>query len=235
MPVVTEWAPGHNNPYVFRGNGGALSDQARLLIANLIWHVEHNDQLRVAAVAAVRAARSASGDTKSASGDTKGDGAARRSAAISNHVAVAHLLGITDQLAYRVEANMEARGWKWTRNRHGVRPGKHSNWGPEAQSDSEPASGGQRDDCNNGYMPQLPDPINDDVLDSDDMSDESGKETNALATGSNRPQRSSQIQRWKEHPNYRPAMTHAELSTDHSWLACLPLVARFLGLVSDEG
>ena len=209
MPVVTEWVPGHNNPYVFRGNGGALSDQARLLIANLIWHVGHNDQLRVAAVAAVRAARSASGDTKSASGDTKGDDAARRSAAISNHVAVAHLLGITDQLAYRVAANMEAKGWKWTRNRHGVRPAKHTNWGPKARSDTEPASGGQRDDCNVGYLPKLPDPIDDDVLDSDDTSDG----TNALATGSNRPQRSTQIQRWKEHPNYRPAMTHAELST----------------------
>ena len=51
--------------------------------------------------------------------------------------------------------------------------------------------------------------VDDDLLDSD----ESGEETNALATGSNLPRRSSQVERWKEHPNYTPAMTHAELST----------------------
>ena len=211
MPVVTEWAPGHNNPHVFRGNGGALSEQARLLVANLIWHIRHNDQLQVAASAAVCAARSASGDTD-------GDGAVRRcrDTAIPGHVAVAHLLGITEQLAYRVATQMDAMGWKWTRVRHG----KRTRWGPKAQSDSESASGGLADtgspgqadgcdDCNIGYLPKLANPSDDDLLDSDD----SGNEMNVLAIGSNLPRRSSQVERWKEHPNYIPAMTHAELST----------------------
>ena len=200
-------------PYVFRGNGGALSDQARFLVANLIWHIRHNDQLQVAASAAVCAARSASGDTD-------GDGAVRRcrDTAIPGHVAVAHLLGITEQLAYRVATKMDAMGWKWTRVRHG----KRKRWRPKAQSDSESASGGLADigssgqavadgcdGCNIGYLPKLANPIDDDLLDSD----ESGKEMNALAIGSNLPRRSSQVERWKEHPKYIPAMTHAELST----------------------
>ena len=194
--------PWPQQPHVFRGNGGALSDQARLLVANLIWHIRHNDQLQVAASAAVCAARSASGDTD-------GDGAVRRcrDTAIPGHVAVAHLLGITEQLAYRVATQMDAMGWKWTRVRHG----KRTRWGPKAQSDSESASGGLADtgssgqadgcdDCNIGYLPKLANPIDDDMLDSD----ESGKEMSALAIGSNLPRR-SQVERWKEHPNYIPA------------------------------
>ena len=192
MPVVSDWVPGHNNPYVFRGNGGALSDQARFLVANLIWHIRHNDQLQVAASAAVCAARSASGDTD-------GDGAVRRchDTAIPGHVAVAHLLGITEQLAYRVATQMDAMGWKWIRVRHD----KRKCWGPKAQSDSESAFGGLADigssgqadgcdDCNIGYL----------VSSRQIIQLASGSRNSQLASGSgrNRPKKSSGH---TQHPN----------------------------------
>ena len=39
---VMQWHPGRNNPLVYRGRGGQVCDQARLLVANLLWNVRQN-------------------------------------------------------------------------------------------------------------------------------------------------------------------------------------------------
>ena len=81
-------------------------------------------------------------------------------------------------------------------------------------------------------LPKLSPPQNDsdEDMDSIDMDFEVSRQ---LASGSHLRRR-SQLEQWREHPNYMPGMTHAELSTflDHRRIAFLPL-ARILEAVSE--
>ena len=94
---VMQWHPGRNNPLVYRGRGGEVCDQARLLVANLLWNVRHNG-------AAVFA------NAMPAPGGKQGEKAMRCSV-------VAQLLGIPHQTVRGIEKRLDTNGWVVIRNR----------------------------------------------------------------------------------------------------------------------
>ena len=190
MREAKQWVPGHNNPLVYRGRGGGMCNQARLLVANLLWHVR-----RIGVVAFA--------NEMPAPGGKQGEKAAR-------HSVVAQLLGISHETVRGIEANLDSIGWKFVQHRRArARQGSEQKSSKRArilqESTNKLASGNSGD----SYLPKLSPPDHDGDMDFIDMDFEVSRQ---LASGSHLRRR-SQLEQWREHPNYMPGMTHAELST----------------------
>ena len=185
----TQWVPGHNNPLVYRGRGGGVCNQARLLVANLLWHVRRNGVVAFASA-------------MPASGGKQGEKAA-------HHSVVAHLLGISHQTVRDIEANLDSIGSKFVqhRRRARARQGGEQKSNKRARILQESTSKLASGNCGDSYFLKLSPSHYDEDMDSIDMD----FEVRELASGSHLRRR-SQLEQWREHTNYMPGMTHAELS-----------------------
>ena len=184
-----QWHPGRNNRLVYRGRGGEVCDQVRLLVANLLWNVRHNG-------AGVFA------NAMPAPGGKQGEKAMRCSV-------VAQLLGIPHQTVRGIENRLDTNGWVVIRNRRARtwQDGEQKS-GKRARTRQESTTKSASDSSDDSYLPKLSPRHHDEAHPSDEDMDfmDTDFEVSRLASGSHLRRR-SQLEQWREHPNYMPGMT----------------------------
>lgn len=94
---MATWYPGKNCPLVYRGKNGDVGPKLRMVIANLLWNLRDDTQLRTHVCQSV----SASGDTPQAT-------------TASN--VVARSTGLSAKTVFQIEAEMKRRDWAWHGN-----------------------------------------------------------------------------------------------------------------------
>ena len=210
--ATASWTPGLDNPLIHRGPGGRLCDQARLLVGNLLWHVRRSETLRAHIVETMSASAAGGGVplAASATGDRRGG----RQRATGVHNLVAHWLGMYGSLVFLVEAGFDREGWAWKpigiRARHKHKKAEVSGRGKRRRqfnggsstliSTLATGNAGGKDEGRTDEASCLPAlPIDEIFLDA-----ESGLDGT--------PRSRNQLESWRAHPNYGPAMLHAELS-----------------------
>ena len=224
--ATASWTPGLDNPLIHRGRGGYLCDQARLLVGNLLWHVRRSGTLQAHIAETMSASAAGDGVQIARMALATGDSRCGGKRAKRVHAFVAHLLGMSESLVYVVQAGFDQEGWarssvaipaghRHKKVRGGTQNGRRRSQCHGESHTAQPcpstlnlqlatgnAGGNDKGHVEEVCLPALP------IVDDNEVFLDSESE---LATG-NAPLSRSQLESWRAHPNYGPAMLHAELS-----------------------